>query len=60
MFFNGLFYNKKSKKNFIVLAFQILFLVFSLFLVLWGQRKLKMNSSTHLERKAQFIVPERE
>ena len=60
MFFNRIFYNIKSKKNFIVFVFQMLFLVLSLFLVLWGQKKLKMNSSTHLERKAQFIAPEGE
>ncbi|MCZ0931961.1 MAG: hypothetical protein OXJ52_02285 [Oligoflexia bacterium] len=60
MFFNGLLYNKKIKKSFIVLVFQILFLIFSLLLVLWGQKKLKRNNLPSLERKAQFIVPDKE
>ena len=58
MLFNAFFYNKKIKKSFIVLTLQILFLVFSLALVLWGQKKLKENSSSAFERKAQFIAPD--
>lgn len=55
-----MFYNKKSKKDFIVLSLQISFLIFSLLLVLWGQKKLRKNSSISIERKAQFILPDKE
>ncbi|MDE0092524.1 MAG: hypothetical protein OXN83_04490 [Oligoflexia bacterium] len=60
MFFKNPF-DKKEKKNFIVLTLQILFLIFSLLLVLWGQKKLRtkgfIQQTPSLERKAQFIVP---
>ena len=59
MFLKGVFYNKKIKKSFIILFVQILFLVFSLFLVLWGQKKLRENNSISLERKAEFIIPDK-
>jgi len=57
--------NKKSgylsdKKSWILFCIQMLFLIFSLLLVLWGQRKLKYLShkkAPATERKANFIAP---
>ena len=56
-------FNKKQK-SFILFALQITFLIFSLILILWAQKKLKTNNSNSqsfdLERKAQFITPNKE
>lgn len=57
--------NKKSvylsgKKSWVLFFIQMLFLIFSLLLVLWGQRKLKSLShkkAPATERKADFIAP---
>ena len=53
------------KKNWIIFVLQMLFLIFSFLLILWGQKKLKSFSQEKggspiiLERKAGFILPQK-
>ena len=62
MFFKKPF--NKNQKSVVLFALQITFLIFSLILVLWGQKKLKTNQpiskNSDLERKARFITPDKE
>ena len=57
-------FRKKIKTTSLLFALQILFLIFSLCLVLWGKKKLQtqpFKKKDHdLERKAQFIVPDKD
>lgn len=51
---------KTDKKSWVLFFIQMLFLIFSLLLVLWGQKKLRSLSrkkAPSAERKADFIAP---
>ena len=48
---------KSNKKDSLIFGLQMLFLILSLFLVLWGQKKLKdFSKKSKPERKATVLI----